>query len=647
MITQRSVALTANEKTAVSTVVNLVILNPEDNASPVYVGDINVTTSIGMPIEPGKGFSYEFVPTQPPAPTYVISPTGQSIILIETVYEPTTQQRTPEQFNLTISGNGGGPDVLPPLPSSAVADDTHVVLTFGENLRAYTGPELTALLTAFTFNETITAITAPTANTLSLAYAGPVVSGTYLVLTYNKPGADPVLEDVALNDVASFSIAAINSGTGTAPDTITPYPTALSVNSAGTTLTITFSENLNTTTAPIGAFAVTGAGSGNRAVTAAVATTNTVTLTLGASVLAGESVTVTYTKPGSAPWIADAAGNAADSFTAPSVNNKTGSFPSGSVPVYFGATRTALNANSTDKTDGVPGVCRPVGIDAFLDLTWNANKSWWETEPFDALVQADTWAMDLSDKSGANLIQYCKFSNAVPYGKWFSHLDTSVDLSSAAFTGGTGVISVVTYVGEGHAAYPLTSPSGTIQIRDNYITYTGINTGTNDITGCTCTSGSKGTIPVGAMVYQGQPGGFGMMPIDIEFAGEFYAAGFHLQEYLISQMNGAPTPDSSKALTIAPYWFQYNSGEGTAPITAPLTGGLGVSASLTGTTDPGGLASDERHFTWAEAADWSDLPFTPTAHSLICVMAGKMPSGSVGSGEVLDTNLKLRWIGAG
>ena len=102
----------------------------------------------------------------------------------------------------------------------------------------------------------------------------------------------------------------------------------------GTSLVLTFSENLDTGSAPpTSAFTVTATPSGGSAATAGLASGSsaaisgsTVTLTLASAVAAGTGVTVAYTKPttGSNNKLRDAAKNEVANFSGQTVVNATG-----------------------------------------------------------------------------------------------------------------------------------------------------------------------------------------------------------------------------------------------------------------------------------------------------------------------------------
>ena len=115
-------------------------------------------------------------------------------------------------------------------------------------------------------------------------------------------------------------------------ESLTSAPTAavaaagLEVESAtvdGTALTLTYNETLDDgVTLPAAAFTVSVNGK-SRSVSAASVSGSAVTLTLGSAVAAGDTVTVSYTRPSGPNFIRDTRGRSADSFSALSVTNST------------------------------------------------------------------------------------------------------------------------------------------------------------------------------------------------------------------------------------------------------------------------------------------------------------------------------------
>ena len=173
---------------------------------------------------------------------------------------------------------------------------------------------------------------APTAYTLQWKESGDDWDDADDVSEANVKGTSHVI--TGLTDGVQYAVRVIAykgdavsdpSGevTATPQETVTPSPSAASVD--GATLTVTFDEALAEVQAPAStAFAVTVAGN-SRGVSAVAVSGSAVTLTLVTAVLAGEAVTVDYTAPSgeSAVGLQDVSGNAAASFSGQQVTNDT------------------------------------------------------------------------------------------------------------------------------------------------------------------------------------------------------------------------------------------------------------------------------------------------------------------------------------
>ena len=126
----------------------------------------------------------------------------------------------------------------------------------------------------------------------------------------------------------------------------TAAPTVSSATVSGSTLTVTFSEDMDTSAGALAdnsAFAVTVAGS-KRTVNSYTLSGKTATLTLASAVTAGQAVTVAYTKPtGTNAKLADLAGNELENFS------RTPDTPAATV-TFSPANGARTNANSGNIT---------------------------------------------------------------------------------------------------------------------------------------------------------------------------------------------------------------------------------------------------------------------------------------------------------
>ena len=292
-------------------------------------------------------------------------------------------------------------------------------------------------------------------------------------------------------------------------------------------------------------------------------------------------------------------------------------------------------------------------------LFWNADEDKWIGEEKIIVNQGDAWAMDLSPRTAAQLLDWSYFDDAVPFGKAHAIITATCNLAASNFDTGTatGVITVDDTTSP--HSFPFTDEGGGTPegwyaiIRDNFITYTGRTSTT--LTGCAVVQGSRESIPAGVYVTQGFPGGWGLSATYLIFADTLFAAGMQLQERLASLCNSsaayAATSMTEKTMTIGPYWNQYDEGDGSEwswpPDNIPPAGGMGVSATLDTLASTGGTVGGERSF-FVTTNEWTDWPLTtPTKKFLIPRIVGKMASGAAWPGSILDTRLGVRWIADG
>jgi hypothetical protein len=100
-----------------------------------------------------------------------------------------------------------------------------------------------------------------------------------------------------------------------------------------------------------------------------------------------------------------------------------------------------------------------------------------------------------------------------------------------------------------------------------------------------------------------------------------------------------------KVLEIAPYWIQYDDLDGSIAPADPPTGGIGFSTSLFSGTTLTTAKPQERPF-FMRANDWGDFPaLSWTKRYLLPHLYGRMASGALDTGQILDTKLHVRWVG--
>ena len=222
-------------------------------------------------------------------------------------------------------------DTTAPTVSSAAVNGTSLVITFNENLAAanLANSAFTVKKTPQGGSETTVSLTGSPAisgATVTLTLAAAVVAtDTGVKVSYTKPtsGTDNKLKDADDNEVASFTDQAVTNTTA---------PAVSSATVDGTSLVITFNENLAAAAnlansvfmvkkTPQGGSEETVSLTGSPAISGA-----TVTLTLAAAVVATDgSIKVSYTKPGSGTdnKLKDADDNEVATFTDQAVTNNT------------------------------------------------------------------------------------------------------------------------------------------------------------------------------------------------------------------------------------------------------------------------------------------------------------------------------------
>lgn len=239
---------------------------------------------------------------------------------------------------------GAGADNMPPTFSSAAVNTagTKVVLTYSEPLSTSgTIPTGQFVVTVGGVTKTVSSVTVD-GSTVELNMVERIAPGAVVRMLYNDPtGSDDtnIIEDASYNDAATISERDITNSSNT--EAVAPTLVSAAVNAAGTSLTLTYNEALNSTTAPTSAFAVT-VGGVTRSVTGAAVSGSTVVLTLASAVLAGTAVTVAYTAPTSDlattnNAIQDSAGNDAASFNSSAVAVTNGSTFDNVSPVFQSA----------------------------------------------------------------------------------------------------------------------------------------------------------------------------------------------------------------------------------------------------------------------------------------------------------------------
>jgi len=236
------------------------------------------------------------------------------------------------------------PVAVPPTYVSTAINTagTIVTLTYSETLSS-----TTALAGAFTVtasgNTVAVSSVAISGSTVQLTLGSVISSEKTLTIAYAAPAASGATTNTAVQDVVgndAASLTAVSFTNSSTVDQVAPIYSSVANASTGLTITLTYNENLSTTTALASAFTVTNGGVTIPVSSVATASgTKTVVLTLSSAVGSGKTVTVAYVAPSvdtatTNTAIQDVAGNDAPSFSAITLGTNSSSVDQTS-PVYL------------------------------------------------------------------------------------------------------------------------------------------------------------------------------------------------------------------------------------------------------------------------------------------------------------------------
>jgi uncharacterized repeat protein (TIGR02059 family) len=222
-------------------------------------------------------------------------------------------------------GSGGGslPDITAPSLSTAVIPSagTTIVLTYNENLLA-TGDGVPDT-TDYTISASGGAVTVSTRSvsttTVTLTLSRTISQGETVTLTYTA-GASGRVQDASLNISSNFTNQAVTNDSTV--DTTAPTISTAVVPAAGTTLGLTYNENLLASGDGIPDIADYSVTSGGTLVTISAVSVSgaIVTLNLARTITSGETLSFNYTA-GASGRVQDAANNIASNLTSQAVTN--------------------------------------------------------------------------------------------------------------------------------------------------------------------------------------------------------------------------------------------------------------------------------------------------------------------------------------
>jgi uncharacterized repeat protein (TIGR02059 family) len=229
------------------------------------------------------------------------------------------------------------PDVTAPTLSSAVIPSSGLtlVLTYNEPLDAASVPAAGAFSLSGTA-QTVSSV-GVSGSAVTLTLSGAVGMGATISLTYT-PGGAPI-RDLAGNNAASITAHLVtNNSTVTGSDVTAPTISSAVVQSAGTSIVLTYNEALDSLSVPaVGAYSLAGTVAAVKGVSIVGAT---VVLAVAPAIVPSATVTVSYT-PGAAP-IRDAAGNNSASLSSYATTNSSTADPP------LGASNWSLWADARD-----------------------------------------------------------------------------------------------------------------------------------------------------------------------------------------------------------------------------------------------------------------------------------------------------------
>jgi uncharacterized repeat protein (TIGR02059 family) len=215
--------------------------------------------------------------------------------------------------------------VAPTLQSSTTSTDgSKVTLTFSEALHATTAAAGQFSVNVAGVTQTPTAV-AVSGSTVQLSLSTLITYGQSVTVSYSDPTTSndsAAVQDLAGNDAASITASAV---TNAVVDATPPSFVSATTSSDGTQVILTYSEALNSSTAPAAKFAVVVAGT-SQTPSSAVVSGSTVQLTLSTPITYGQDVKVTYSDPTTANdsfAVQDLAGNDASTLASTTVTNLT------------------------------------------------------------------------------------------------------------------------------------------------------------------------------------------------------------------------------------------------------------------------------------------------------------------------------------
>lgn len=309
--------------------------------SAVSASGTVVTVSIPATSTAGVGHTVEFTYTAPANSTLTNNAAIQDAVGNDAISIAKT----------TATNNSTVDRTAPVLQSAEVnATGTAIIMHYNEALYSstnFSGWYSRAAVSIGGTSRSVTNITFSGSDVI-LTLASPVVSiGQTAVITSYSPvqndsngnivTTNTAIQDATGNDAANLSNVTVTNNSTV--DVVAPVLSSAVVDASGTTLTLTYNEALNATTAPTSSFSVL-AGSTSIIPSAVTVSGSTVVLTLPSRVGVSQTVKVTYTAPtantaATNNAIQDSAGNDAVGLNLATVTNNSNADIT--APVYTSA----------------------------------------------------------------------------------------------------------------------------------------------------------------------------------------------------------------------------------------------------------------------------------------------------------------------
>ncbi|MCW8167998.1 hypothetical protein D8B22_02360, partial [Verminephrobacter aporrectodeae subsp. tuberculatae] len=271
---------------------------------------------------------------------------------VSNVVQDAAGNDTADFSNRAVTNVMPAADTTPPVFSGAAINGDQLVLTYMEanslDAAALAGNaghtvNTAAGTTAITVSR---AVVNAMAKTVTLILSRAVASAETVLVSYTKPATGAVVQDAAGNDAANFRNLEVTNTPPTPTDTTPPVLNSATVN--GDQLVLTYIEASSLDGAALaGNAGFTVRSAAGRAMTVTGAMVNgadrTVTLTLSRTVVRGETVSVSYVKPGISNVVQDAAGNDAVNFSHWAVTNDTPEAAADTTPPVFSSATVRSN----------------------------------------------------------------------------------------------------------------------------------------------------------------------------------------------------------------------------------------------------------------------------------------------------------------